>query len=83
MKSELTIGHTKLHSFPLLARYKSTISVSRKFCVLFTSEKRGAVVWRAPECDHQLGDHTDGWASCFNTVEWEILPPGSQIVITQ
>lgn len=79
MKSELNIKEVKTApNFPAL--YK-TASKHSNLTVLFTSEFIGTVV-SGPSI-FSLGEYTGDWPSCFNKDEWERLPVGSQVIITQ
>lgn len=82
MKSKLIeLGDVKPHSpqFPILAKSNETGRV-----VLFISESRGMVVYVPPgrEEFNILGEYSESWASCL-CGGWTVLPPSTQIVITQ
>lgn len=76
VKSQTVITAGSTMSFPLLAKWRTSGLV-----VLFTSRKEGTAV--AGSALSLLGDFSDSWESCTNTEKWEILPKGSQVILTQ
>ena len=74
---------------------KSTLSfvpVRSEFPRLFKSEKSGLVVLFTSRTrgtalsnglDTSLGDHSEGWVSCYDKGYWTELPAGSTVTLTQ
>lgn len=81
MKSEIhTPDPVSQFTFPLLARIKSTSSLAVGTVVLFTSPNCGTVVHST--CAWNIGSYRGDWVALSSTTHWEILPTGTQVVIT-
>lgn len=81
MKSEVktSFPETKELKFPLLARSKVNQTI-----VLFTDIGTGTVVASNENwSDENLGKYSNTWIDCNNANNWEILPAGSTITLTQ
>lgn len=77
MKSELVLPDVKNEqpTFPLLARAKDKGHV-----VLFENESDGQVVKYSG--NYPIGYISETWTSCFDVKVWEILPPGTKVILT-
>jgi len=83
MNSKLKIPETsKIHTFPLLARIKKPLGSieAAGTVVLFTSLKSGTVIY--PSQAWPIGHHCNDWISIMNVELWELLPIGTEVVIT-
>lgn len=81
MKTELHIPTDEQAeiTYPVLAKSRNSTLV-----VLFTADETGVVV-RDLDHDRQykIGHTSDGWISVKNSKNWQILPAGTQLIITQ
>lgn len=78
MKTELIIPEKveEKRTFPLLAQSKYDGLIAR-----FTSEWIGTLLMKdGLTINHEFYDSR---ASCFDESKWIILPPGTQVVLTQ
>jgi hypothetical protein len=77
MKSALITKNSEtIHTFPAL--YKS---IQCGAIVLFRSVYTGVVVKESK--NFELGDFDDTFISCADNEEWQRLPAGSQVILTQ
>jgi hypothetical protein len=79
MKSELIQPKPAIakHMFPILARLKRHPSL----IVMFMDFQVGTVMREGN--GFPLGMHHDKWTSLDEEETWEILPTGSQVILTQ
>lgn len=56
--------------FPLQAKF---IGYASTLVVNFTDEHKGTVV--TEDVNHEVGDYSEYWTSCFRENLWEIIKP--------